>query len=178
MPISYEPKDAETAWPEGDYEGVLMAVKDKTSKVKPDGSGGKPMQVWTVQVYHQDGRSQDIDEYVVIPGATFKIRQLAAALGKTKEFEAGRFQADDYINANVTVTLSIEAQDGFDDKNRIKKFKPPLRQPAPTQTPVPRQQRPALAPAPYSEPQFRSDDIPFSDPAGAQRHSSAGAFRR
>lgn len=157
MALDYNPKDAESAWPEADYDAILTGVKTTTSKVKPDGTGGNPMEVWTVQAYHPDGRTQDILEYVVIPGATFKIKQLAAALGKTREFEQGQFQAENYINASFTASLCIESQDGFDDKNKVKKFKPPTRQPSPQNGAPPAQrQRPATR---YAQAPVQSDDL-------------------
>lgn len=154
MPIDYDPKDAVLCWPEGDYDAVLDKVEDKTSKIKPDGSGGNPMQVLTWTVYHPDGRQQSISDYIVVPTGLFKLRQLATALGKKTEFDAGRFQADDQIGCTVTASLAIEQQEGFDDKNRIARVKPK----AGTFTRPER--KPVTAPD-LSQPQFKEDDIPF-----------------
>lgn len=163
MPVDYNPKDAVQVWTEADYDATLTKVEDKTSKVKPDGSGGNPMQVWTFEVFHQDGRTQLISDYVVIPAATFKIKQLAIALGKKADFDAGQFQADDYIGAGVIVALTIEAQDGFDEKNRIGKIKAPgadsPAQPSLSrQAPAPRMQQ---KPIPTEADQPIMEDIPF-----------------
>lgn len=117
MPIDYNPKDAVQCWAPGDYQATLTNVEDKTSKA------GNPMQVWTFRAYHDDGREQLITDYVVIPAATFKIKQLAVALGKKADFDGGTFQADDYINSDVTLELVVDQQDGYDDKNKVKKVR-------------------------------------------------------
>lgn len=118
MPISYRPEDAVMCWPEAEYDVVLKKVEDSTSK-----TSGNPMQVWTWEAHHNDGRTQLISDYVVIPAATFKIKQLARALNKEDEFKAGKFQADNYIGCCVTAELNIESQPNYDDKNKIGKLK-------------------------------------------------------
>ena len=133
MPLEYNAKDAVTVWPDGKYPATLVKVEDATSKKKPDGSGGNPMQVWTFKVFDDvQGREQLISDYVVIPAATFKIKQLAAALGEEQAFNDGYFQADNCIEAAVTVELKTESTPGFDDKNRIKKILPAAQAAAPT----------------------------------------------
>lgn len=124
MPIEYNPKDATQCWDAGEYDAVLVKVEDSVSKRKPDGSGGNPMQVWTFRAYHPDGREQLVTEYVVVPAATFKIKQLAGALGRGPDFTTGQFQAEDHINANVILVLTVEQQEGYDDKNRVAKYLP------------------------------------------------------
>lgn len=117
--LNYNPKDANECWPCGEYEACLRGVMNGTSK-----TSGNEMETWTIEVFNDDGRKQVIKDYVTSPGGTFKIKQLAAALGKNDEFKDGTFQAEDYIRANFRVDLKVEAQDGFDNKNRIAKFKP------------------------------------------------------
>lgn len=178
MPASYDPKDATILWPVGEYHATLIKVEDKTSKVKPDGTGGNPMQVWTFRAYHDDGSEQLLTDYVVIPAAVFKIKQLAVALNRKEEFEAGEFQADDQINADVILELVVEQQPGFEEKNKIKKVKgvPIPASPPPTQRPSPtinqrvaqvQSARPAAkpqmaaAPFPDVDPGLSDADIPF-----------------
>lgn len=170
MPIDYDPKDAVMCWPEGDYPAVLEKVEDKTSKVKPDGSGGNPMQVLTWRLYKEDGREQLISDYIVIPAATFKLKQLAIALNKRNEFDSGTFQADDQIGCNVVAELGIESQPNYDDKNKIGKVKSAALRNGNGSTPKPtgvasslRDKAVANAPgAPdLSQSHFKDDDIPF-----------------
>lgn len=144
MPLDYDPKKVNKCWPDGDYDAVLKGVADKISK-----SSGSDMQEWTIEVYHPDGRKQLISEYVTSASA-FKIKQLAQALGLAAAFEAGTFQADDHEGADFMVSLITEKQEGYDDKNRIKKFLSPKAKPT------------AMAAAlDAAGPQFKNDDIPF-----------------
>jgi hypothetical protein len=115
MPLEYDHKTAE-AWPEGNYPAVLSYVKDGKSKK------GNPMQEWTFDVYDDaNDRKQQITEYVTAQAA-FKIKQLAAALGQTVAFQRDQFQADNWIDSQLTVALSIETNEEFGDKNRIQRI--------------------------------------------------------
>lgn len=159
-PIDYNPKDASNCWPEDDYSAVLEKVEDKTSKEKPDGSGGKPMQVMTWSIYHSDGRKQLITDYVVIPNALFKIKQLAVALGKRDQFDDGQFQADDNIGCSVIAHLVIEESEGFDDKNKIGRIKAKNAPAKPAGVREKVLARTGAAPD-LTQEQFKDDDIPF-----------------
>lgn len=165
--MQYNPKDASNCWPDGDYDATLTKVEDGVSK-----KSGNEMQTWTFEVYHNDGRKQIISDYVTVPACTFKIKQLAIAMGQKAEFEAGTFDASNYINSGVIVALITEESDGFDDKNRIKKVKPagakvelPTSSPRPSVSNNPisaaRPQRQAVTSPIGSDEQFKEEDIPF-----------------
>lgn len=143
MALNYDPKDAVQVWPAGDYNATLSKVEEKTSK-----SSGNEMEVWTWEVFNEDGRTQIISDYVVMPAATFKVKQLARALGREEEFEQSQFQAEDNIGADVVVELVIESSTGFDDKNKAKKYKAAQATPAAPSAPqtAPATQRQAAAP--------------------------------
>lgn len=163
--MDYNPEDATQVWPavmDGKpiaYDAELLKVEETTAK-----SSGNPMEVWTVKVYDPEGRSKTIVDRVVVPAATWKIKQLAAALGQQAAFQSRHFQAGDNIGAGFKVNLRIEKQDGFDDKNTVGTYIgiPPVREAitagaAPARKPVAPQQAP-----PYgNEQQFKEDEIPF-----------------
>lgn len=115
--IDYNPEDAVTVWPDGDYDAELKKVEEKTSK-----TSGNPMEVWTIAVFNADGDERSVTEYVVFPAAVFKVKQLAAAMGRKPEFDSAQFHAKNYIGAGFKVKLAIDKQDGFDDKNKIAKY--------------------------------------------------------
>jgi hypothetical protein len=169
MPVSYNQKDASNVWPVAgpdnkplEYQGVLQKVEDTTSKIKPDGTGGNPMQVWTVDVYNAEGAKRTIKDYVVIPGATFKIKQLAKALGKEAEFKANKFQADDHIGASFLVTLNIEDDDTFGEQNKLGKYLAPRKVAAGGADLPAWQQNPPKGNSPVTEEKvFQEADIPF-----------------
>lgn len=171
MPVTYNKQDAVKCWPAGEYQATLEKVEDKKSK-----TSGNAMQVWTFRAYSPDGQEQLISEYVTIPNGTFRIKQLAAALGKSSEFDSETFQADDQIGSNVLVDLIVETQAGYDDKNRVKKIKmigepstvepeiplqrqsPPQRQPSRGASSRPAQQQSP----PFGGDTFDESQIPFS----------------
>lgn len=164
MPVQYNPQDAVMVWPEADYQAVLEQVQDATSKPKNDGTGNKPMQILIWTIYHSDGREQTIKDYIVIPAALFKLKQLAIALGKRAEFEAGKFQADDNVGCNVVAELLVESSAGYDDKNKIGRIK--AKAPivgADGQAVAPRAPKRETVPAGTFDPDgtTKDDDIPF-----------------
>lgn len=113
MPFDYDPEDASTCWPEGQYEAVLLKTEDGTSKQ------GNPMLTLTFRVFSPDGnKAQELKEYIV-KATTFKLLRFARAIGKEQEFRDKRFNAEDHLNASVLVTLAIDKQTGYDDKNTI-----------------------------------------------------------
>jgi hypothetical protein len=171
MAINYNPADAAACWPAGDYQAVLIKVEARTSKA------GNEMEVWTWEVYGPSGQTQTIKDYVTVPACTWKISQLAKALNRGDDFKAGTFQAEDYLQSSVTIELSVEEQDGFDDQNRVKRYKPKAtgqqQAAAPARTaPAQAATRPAARPpqgtritAPAGQPgphkELTEDDIPF-----------------
>lgn len=146
-PLNYNPKDASSCWPAGDYHASLAEVEDKRSK-----KTGADMQVLTWTVYHDDGRTQSVDDYIVVPTGLWKLRQFAVALALRDEFDAGRFQADDHVGADVIVSLVIEANPGYDDKNKIKSLKSAAE-------PAPKASTPESKAA--MDAQLADDDVPF-----------------
>lgn len=145
--FEYDPKDAETAWLEGQYPATFLGALDTTSK-----STNQPMQVWTFEVYDDaNGRKQVIKDYVT-KAALFKVRMLASALNRADEFKAGKFMPEDHIGSMVAVKLIVEQQDGYDDKNKIDRISanPGTAKPSPAKT--------AKA---ETVPQIKEDDIPF-----------------
>lgn len=171
--IDYDPKDAVTVWPEADYDAVLKNVEEKTSK-----TSGNQMEVWTFEVYNDDGRKQTIWEYVTATAA-YKIKQLAVALGRKSEFDARKFHAENHIGAGVKLALFIDEQLGYEDKNKIGRIKPADAPAASEPAPPPGRQsfaeqngnrsmkqdildrrQPISSPV-GSDQQFRDEDIPF-----------------
>lgn len=164
--FSYDPKDASKVWPVKDeagqfidYDAMLKSVTNGTSK-----TSGQPMQTLEVEVYNGEGKSQTIKEYVT-RNSLFKLKQLAAALGKAEDFKQGQFQADDHIGAGFIVSLSIEEDlsGAFEDKNKVGRFKPALNATeAALNAPPPPRREPQSAGAPFGdEKKFDPADIPF-----------------
>ena len=158
MALKYNPKDATTTWPDGDYDAEIVKVEEKQS------SKGNDMAVVTYKVYNDEGKTRLVTDYIVIPAALFKLKQLAGALGQQAAFDAETFQPGDHVGAGVRVELRTEAGDGqYEDKNRINKVKAPAgaKPPAPTRRPAaPVAAKRAASPV-AEEAQFEEADIPF-----------------
>jgi hypothetical protein len=119
MALNYSPRDAEKCLPTGDYQASLKTCEEKTSKA------GNPMAVLTWEVYPDDQRPPVlVKDYVVLPDGTWKIKRLAQALGKEPDFKTGHFQPEDQIGCSILLELRVEQQEGFDDKNAVKAYKP------------------------------------------------------
>lgn len=125
MTFAYDPADAVMIQPEGDYPAVISGWDNKESKA------GDPMLTVMVTVYAPDGTSLEMKDYIVNPpkgsgkkSMIWKLKRIAQALGKESEFEAGTFDIAQHMGHNVTVTLKVKSQAGFDDQNFIQAYKP------------------------------------------------------
>ena len=160
--IPYNPADAIQCWPEGRYNANLVAVKEATSKAK-----GTPMLVLTLRVYQVSGQEQPITDYVTIPDGTWKLKQLADAIGQRQAFDSGVFDPAEHINSYFVVELVVEDNEGYSPRNKVKRYAVAARKspstPSAKAAAVDRQAAQAQAGGdPLSDtPQFKEDDIPF-----------------
>jgi hypothetical protein len=117
--FDYNPADATSCLPEGDATLAIIKCEDKTSRA------GNDMIVVTFEAFVGD-RKGLVTEYVVNPSTLFKLKQIAKALGPkaVAEFDAGTFDPAKHIGETFAAVLAIESQDGFDDKNKVKKYLP------------------------------------------------------
>ncbi len=124
MAFKYNPADATTTWPDGDYEATLVKVDDEPSK-----NTGAEMLTLTFKVYN-GSKEITLKDYIVAPSTVFKLKKLAVALGEGVAFGLGKFDPCDHLNANLLLTLATEESDDYGDKNKIKAYKPLSRTPA------------------------------------------------
>lgn len=119
MALPYDPKDAVLVLPEGEYNAVLEKYEEKVSKK------GNDMMVLTWKIFPSDERpGLLVTDYVVLPSFTWKLKKLANAMGRLKDFENQAFQPEDYVGQSVRVALTIDKQEGYDDKNAIGSYLP------------------------------------------------------
>jgi hypothetical protein len=117
--FKYDPNDATSCLPEGEATLAIKSAEDKVSRA------GNDMIVVTFEAFSGD-RKGLVTEYVVNPTTLFKLKQIAAALGPKAlaEFNAGKFDPATHVGETLRAVLAIESQDGFDDKNKVKKYLP------------------------------------------------------
>lgn len=111
--IKYNPADAVLCLPEGDYMATIAEVEERVSQ------SGNDMHVITYTVYAGERQVRIVD-YIPYPSMTWRLKRLAQALGNEDAFKSGKFDPSECIGSNVIVTLEVQKQDGYDDKNRIK----------------------------------------------------------
>jgi hypothetical protein len=115
--IQYKHEDAVMVWPAGDYPACLVACVEKQSKA------GNDMYELVFSVYNGESERRIVD-FIVFPTFTWKLKRLAQALGHLDRFEADNFDPRSFLDENLTVELDIRKQEGFDDKNTVKMYKP------------------------------------------------------
>lgn len=105
--------------PKGEYPARILKAEEKTSKIKPDGSGGNPMLVVELEVYDDD-RTKRIRDYIVIGGqysADWKIGHLAAACGLSAD---GNLEPSAIVERLVRVKLRIKKASGnYQEDNEV-----------------------------------------------------------
>lgn len=144
--FSYNPKDANSVLPEGEYEASILSVKEGTSQ-----NSGAPMLTVTFTVYGED-RTPQLRDWIVNPSTLWKLKKLAEALGKLDEFNGGEWLPEE--GANLRVKLSVEDDPNYGEQNRITGYL------ADKPSGKPRTQRkPAAAGATHTP--ISEDDIPF-----------------
>jgi len=111
----YDPKDASSAIEAGWYNAVIEAVEAKHS----DKVGA--MQKVAFRVY--GSREVVVYEYFHAK-SLWKYKALAKAFGKAVEFNAGQFDAADFINANIDVELIVKDSPEYGEQNNIAAFAP------------------------------------------------------
>lgn len=161
MGIKYDPKNVSSkAWPEDEYHARLHNVTEGQSK-----TSGNDMETWFIEVFHPSGVTQNIKDYVTAASA-FKIRQLAFALDKKAEFEAGTFHAEDHLGASFMVRLKIEEDPEYGDKNKIGAYRAKKAAGAAPRSETPitdklRERAKQPVTSPLGEGDFKDEDIPF-----------------
>ncbi len=117
--FKYNPSDATSCLPEGEATMVLTKVEEKQSRA------GNDMAVLYFDAFVGEQKGK-VTEYVVNPTTLFKLKQIARAFGPKAEgeFDDGTFDPASYIDESLIAILKIESQDGFDDKNVVKKYLP------------------------------------------------------
>lgn len=135
-PKTQEEIDAMNLFPVGEYGFEVLEkatlgtdelfTKDALSKVKADGSGGNEMIVLVLNVFHPDGYSRVVIDYL-LEAMPKKLRNACYACGLGDKYEAGDFVAQDFIGKQGNLKLSIQSgklkDDGsgekYPDKNNV-----------------------------------------------------------
>jgi len=123
--ITYNPEDAVTTWPDGEYGATIESVVPKISKAGIEKGLATPnMHEIILKVYPTgEGPTQKVWDYISYPKGTWKLEQIAEALGGLDNFKAGRFNVEEHVGQNVTVYLRTK-NDSFGAKNTVGEYLP------------------------------------------------------
>lgn len=120
MGFSYNPKDAVTLIPDGEYDGEIALADETMSKA------GNAMLKLTVKVWTGNGGARTVFDYIVNPSGLWKWKQIASALRLMAEFESGDLQPPDVIGKalRVTVRTKEDKTGQFQPSNIITRYLP------------------------------------------------------
>lgn len=110
MSFQYQPMSEQDAMAErfqllkdGIYEGVITSSQDTTS------SKGHPMMDMIVTVYDQNGRIQEVRDFLVFTKPMmWKIVHFASSANILKEYEEGKLCSEVALNKRVVVKIITE----------------------------------------------------------------------
>lgn len=111
---SYEPKDARRCLPEGEYEAVIADCDYGESKA------GNDMATMKVEVTTESGGKVFVRDWLVNHAKMlWKLKDLAKAVGKLREFDEGSFEPHHAVGVPLIVVLSEEEDPKYGEQNRV-----------------------------------------------------------
>lgn len=120
MAVTYNHKDGNKECQQaGPYEATLAGYEETTAK-----SSGKPMMVLAWKCFTPEGTEFIIKDRIVIPDGVWKIKRIAQAIGKEREFLADAFQPEDEQGCSLILDIGVQKSPGYDDQNNVKGYKP------------------------------------------------------
>jgi len=121
-----ENDERNTLWPKGEYDFEVVNYEDTVSK-----KSGADMIHLELKVYHPDGGSQTIHDYL-LASMMHKLRHACEAIGILDRFEEGTLEARDFDGGVGKVMLKIDKakpNSGYRDKNSVDDYLKPAARP-------------------------------------------------
>jgi hypothetical protein len=121
MAVKFTPKtageiEAEKAkflpWPKGAYDFEVAAAEDATSKA------GNEMIVLELQVFDQNGNRRQMKDWL-LETLPVKLKHACEAVGLHAAYENGNISSYDFVGRTGRLTLGIERQSGYEDRNKV-----------------------------------------------------------
>ena len=121
--MKYNPKDASTVLPAGEYDATLTAVINTDDTGGPlTSKKGEDMEKIVFTVYSDKGERR-LTDFIVSSVVAWKYGVLSKALGHKDAFDAGTFDPANHLGENVRLVLEVEDFDGK-EQNKIKRVLP------------------------------------------------------
>ncbi len=135
--MKYNARDAYSVIPEGEYQATIKAYseRDGEGRALTNKAGTEQACLVTFEVY-TDAGNRTVSQKFTERTTLFLYRQLAQALGKSDEFKAGTWTAEDHIGDALTLVVKVKSSDQYGDQNQFS-YKPPLGTAAPRKAAAP-----------------------------------------
>lgn len=105
-------------FPKGEYDFDVVKAADKIS------SNGNPMIEISISIYAQDGRKNNVFDYL-LEIVAYKLKHFCEAVGLSKEYQAGTLTADMCLNRAGKCIIGIQPKKGeYAEKNIVKDYIP------------------------------------------------------
>ena len=114
--IGYNKEDAVFLWPAGEYDAVLQDCVQEVSKA------GNDMYKLIWKLYSNGGKEMTLLDYIVFPGAVWRLKRLAIAFGALDIFEAENFHPGAYKQRTISVEVVVKNNKQYGDQNQIKEY--------------------------------------------------------
>lgn len=104
-------------WPVGEYDFEIVKAEDTVSK-----SSGREMLALNIKIFNSDGEYRYVNDYIV-DNATWKLHQLARAVGLDAEYDSGNIEAYMLENKVGRAKIKIKpAQGDFPAGNQVGEY--------------------------------------------------------
>ena len=104
-------------WPVGEYDFEIVKAEDTVSK-----SSGREMLALNIKIFNSDGEYRFVNDYIV-DNATWKLHQLARAVGLDAEYDSGNIEAYMLENKVGRAKIKIKpAQGDFPAGNQVGEY--------------------------------------------------------
>jgi hypothetical protein len=122
--IPYKHGDAVMTIPDGEYQASIESVTPKISKAGlAQGLVEPNMHEIILTVYPDGSAGQKVWDYISYPKGTWKLEQIAEALGELAAFKADKFDIEAKVGRNLAVYLRTKT-DSFGSKNVVGEYLP------------------------------------------------------
>lgn len=117
QPKTEEEIASEFVFPEGDYDFEVIASRDEISKA------GNDMIALEIRCFNGDDQTNVRDW--LLEKMAFKLRHFCATAGLMDEYESGILEAMHCLGRSGRVTLKVEKNPDYPDKNVVKDYVKP-----------------------------------------------------
>jgi hypothetical protein len=104
-------------WPKGNYDFEIVGAEDAISKA------GNEMIVLDIHAFDQHGNRKTLKDWLV-DTVPIKMHNVCHATGLHALYARGNVNAFDFVGRTGRLTMGIQKQDGFEDRNRVLDYIP------------------------------------------------------